>query len=138
MTATLHVLAIGLHRPLRIAACAYILGRQCELTEAIHLHDLDWLQMRGECDIAVLGDRLSKTELTEAAQLVRRRWSHAVILLVCAEAEVIEDVLYEFHLPFGSTEGMLVAGICSLAGYRQRGQDRPWEYGSFPPPKRSS
>jgi hypothetical protein len=79
MTATLHVLAIGLQRPLRIADCAYILGRRGELTEALHFHNL---------------------------------------------AEVIEDALYEFHLPFGSTEGMLVAGICSLAGCRKRAQDR--------------
>ena len=126
----LHVLSIGVRERLDMAQCAYLLGQDCELVAAGDFREFHTLAMQEGCEIAVLGDALSSKELTEAAQLIRRRWPLAAILVICGEPSSIEDALYDDRVPPGSSRATIIAEVSRVAANRRvlaGGGAKTWE-----------
>lgn len=115
MKPILHVLSFGLSVPLDMAYGALLLGCQCELTIVRDYRELYAIPTNEHYEIAVLGEHLSKERLTDAAQLIRRSWPCAAILVVSAQPSVIEDALYDNRVSPSLDRAMLITEVCRLA-----------------------
>jgi hypothetical protein len=70
---------------------------------------------RMRIQIAVLNDTLSREDLAAVAQLIRRRWPPARILVVCTKVPPIDDALYDGRVLPGLPPEILFTAIARLA-----------------------
>jgi hypothetical protein len=66
-------------------------------------------------EIAIIHQELSLSEFRESCAYIRRTWPCAKILVICAEAEVLDDPLYDDWVAPSHSPDVLLAIIERLA-----------------------
>lgn len=72
---------------------------------------------RGEVAIAILSESLGYAVLCETAQIVRKNWPRARILIYGSNHAAIEDNLYDARIDQGSRPEALLAALLMLTEY---------------------
>lgn len=116
MKATLRVLSIGSEDSMRTIYCALFGRREYELITATTYRELCAVPAHESFQIAVLNDTLSQEEIVDAAQLIRRRWSSARILVISTEVPSINDALYDDRIVAGVAPELLFATMDRIVG----------------------
>ena len=120
MTLTLRILSIGSSDPIHSAYDSFLKHHHCDISAATTLPELYAVPMSASWDIAVLLSTLSRKDLHESAYFVRRRWPSARILVIRADAQSLDDALYDDRVAPGVHPEVLLAAIQCLVGNRQR------------------
>jgi hypothetical protein len=74
------------------------------------------IPQQNDFDIAILHHTLSRLEVRNTSEYIRRRWPHAKILVISAEMDFLDDPLYDEWVPPGQSPGALLAMIEQLTG----------------------
>jgi hypothetical protein len=120
MKAVLNVLSLGSADSNDMVRDALLQRHKCRLFVVTSVWELCAIpQHQDSFDIAILHHTLSRREVRDASEYIRRRWPRAKILVICADAEVLEDPLYDEWAPPGLTSGILLARIKQLTGGRK-------------------
>lgn len=131
MKLSICVLSVGLEQCLDAGYGSLLLGRPCEITRVMHRAELDTIHVGCDpYDVAVLGDTLSKENLIETAQLIRRRWPKAYIVAVSRKRLDIDDALYDDRILPGYGAKVMVAEVLRLMdahGRQRAGVIGRWE-----------
>jgi hypothetical protein len=114
MKNTVRVLCIGLEESMRAMYCALFGRREYELITATTYRELCGISAHETFQIAVLNHTLSREENVAAAQLIRRQWPLAKILVVSAQTPRIDDALYDDRVGPGVPPDLLFAAIVGL------------------------
>jgi len=110
MIRMLHILSVGSLESNNIVRDALLLRRKCRLFTALSYRDLCGVPATERFEIAVLHQTLFVHELRISLEYVRRHWPSAMIVLVSAHPESINDSLYDEQvLPGLSQEAFLLA-----------------------------
>jgi DNA-binding response OmpR family regulator len=120
MTPTLCILSIGSSDPIHSAYDSFLKQHNCDISAATTLLELYAISMRASWDIAVLLSTLSRKDLQESAHFVRRRWPSAKILVIRADAQSLDDALYDDRVAPGVNPEVLLAAIHCLVGNQRR------------------
>jgi DNA-binding response OmpR family regulator len=120
MTPTLRILSIGSSDPIHSAYDSFLKQRNCDISAATTLPELYAISMETSWDIAVLLSTLSRKDLQESAQCVRRRWPSARILVVRADAHSLDDALYDDRVAPEVNPEVLLTAIHILVGNQRR------------------
>jgi hypothetical protein len=120
MTLTLRILSIGGCDPIHSAYDSFLKQHHCDISAVTTYAELCAMSMRVSWDIAVLLSTLSRKDLQESAHLVRRRWPSARILVIRADAQSLDDALYDDRVPPGVNPEVLLAAIHCLVGNQRR------------------
>ncbi len=115
MITTLHVLSIGSMESRDAVRDALLQRRRCRLFAAESYRDLCAVPASASFDIAVLHPARSGHELRISLEYVRRNWPRTRILLVCANAENIDDPLYDERVPPDMSQDAFLSVIEQLA-----------------------
>jgi len=116
MKAILHVLSIGAEDSCNTVRDALLQRRNCGLCVVTSLWDLYAIHQQNSFDIATLHQTLSRREVRDASEYIRRRWPRTKILVICAETEFLDDPLYDEWVPPGLSQGILLEMIEQLTG----------------------
>jgi hypothetical protein len=120
MKSVLNVLSIGSADSCNTVCDALLQWPHCRLSVVTSVWELCAIPQQQESfDIAILHHTLSQREVRDASEYIRRRWPRAKILVICVDAEVLEDPLYDEWVPPGLTSGILLAMIEQLTGGRK-------------------
>jgi hypothetical protein len=92
-----------------------LLRRRCRLSAAESYRDLCSVPASECFDIAILHPLRSRHELRISLEHVRRNWPHTRILLVCANAEDVDDPLYDERVPPEMSQDAFLSVIEQLA-----------------------
>ena len=115
MTTTLHVLSIGSMESRDAVRDVLLLRCRCRLSAAESYRDLCSVPASECFDIAILHSLRSGNELRISLEYVRRNWPQTRILLVCANAEGVDDPLYDERVPPGMSQDAFLSVIEQLA-----------------------
>jgi hypothetical protein len=115
MTTTLHVLSIGSMESRDAVRDVLLLRCRCRLCSAESYRDLCSVPANECFDIAILHQLRSGHELRISLEYVRRNWPHTKILLVSADAEDIDDPLYDERVPLEMSQDAFLSVIEQLA-----------------------
>lgn len=115
MTTTLHVLSIGSMESRDAVRDVLLLRRRCRLSAAESYQDLCSVPASECFDIAILHPLRSVHELRISLEHVRRHWPHTRILLVSANAEDVDDPLYDERVPPEMSQDAFLSVIEQLA-----------------------
>lgn len=114
MKNTLRVLCIGSEESMRTMYCALFGRHEYELATAKSYRELCAVSAQETFHIAVLNPTLSREETEAAAQLIRRQWPLAKILIVSKGTPRIEDALYDDRVDPGVPPQLLFAAMAGL------------------------
>jgi hypothetical protein len=120
MTLTLRILSIGSSDPIHGAYDSFLKQHHCDISAATTLPELYAISMRASWDIAVLLSTLSRKDLQESAYFVRRRWPSARILVIRADAQSLDDALYDDRVAPGINPELLWTAIQCLVRNQRR------------------
>jgi hypothetical protein len=97
---------------------ALVLCGRSRLAAAANYWDLCSLSLREaeQFHLAILDLSFSDRELRRRAELIRRRWADAVILLVSDDCDLLDDPLYDERISAGINPEKLAAVIERLMG----------------------
>jgi hypothetical protein len=138
MTTTLHVLSIGSMESRDAVRDVLLLRRRCRLSAAESYRDLCSIPASECFDIAILHPLRSEHELRISLEHVRRNWPRTRILLVRADAEAVDDPLYDERVSPGMSQDAFLSVIEQLAmnakremrpslpGQSRNGEQRKW------------
>ena len=115
MTTTLHVLSIGSMESRDAVRDVLLLRRRCRLSAAESYRDLCAVPASESFDIAVLHPARSEHELRISLEYVRRNWPRTRILMVSANAENVNDPLYDERVPPDMSQDAFLSVIERLA-----------------------
>jgi DNA-binding NtrC family response regulator len=116
MTTTLHVLSIGSQDSCNTVRDVLLQRHNCRLSVVTSLWDMYAIPQQNHLDIAILHHTLSRLQIRDASEYIRRRWPRAKILVISAEMDVPDDPLYDEWAPPGQSSGTLLAMIEQLTG----------------------
>jgi len=120
MTGLLHVLSIGSQESSNVVHGALLSRPKCRLLIATCAWDLCTVLASERVDIATLHDTLSRGELRNCAEYIRRHWPNAKILLINSEAEVLDDQLHDQQTSPGLSSESLLGMIERLSTSNRR------------------
>ena len=127
MPGRLGVLVIGPMELTNVVRDALVLCGRSRLAVAANYWDLCSLSLREaeQFHLAILDLSFSDRELRRRAELIRRRWADAVILLVSDDCDLLDDPLYDERISAGINSEKLAAVIERLMGTNEtREQNR--------------
>jgi hypothetical protein len=114
MKTTLDVLSIGSQDSCNTVRDVLLQRHNCRLSVVTSLWNMYAIPERNNFDIAILHHTLSRLEVRNASEHIRRRWPGAKILVISAEMDAPDDPLYDERLPPGQSPGTLLATIEQL------------------------
>ncbi len=124
MLTILHVLSVGSAGSNDSVRDALLSRAKCQLIAAADVWDLSALLASNKIDVAVLHDTLSPAELRSCAAYIRHHWPVAQILLIHAQAEILDDPMYDERMLPGSPADSFLIMIERLAAFARRGVRR--------------
>jgi DNA-binding NarL/FixJ family response regulator len=115
MDATWHVLSIGSDRSCGIIRDALLLRCKCRLVAMASYQGLFENRTKDEFDIAILDHTLSACELRKSTEYIRRHWPDTKIVLMSANADALDDPLYDERVLPDISPELLLSAIDRLA-----------------------
>jgi hypothetical protein len=116
MKAILHVLSIGSEDSCSSVRGALLQRHNCRLSIVTSLWDTYAIPQEDRLDIAILQHTLSRLEVRNASEYIRRRWPGAKILVIRPETGDLDDPLYDEWVPPDLSATVLLAVIEQLTG----------------------
>lgn len=85
------------------------------------------VEKNNECEvsIAILSESLGRAVLIGTAEIVRRSWPHARILIFGSSRDAIEDNLYDARIDHRARPGELLAALLMLTEYPRNQKATP-------------
>jgi hypothetical protein len=116
MKSNLHVISVGSADECNTIRDALLQRHHSRLSVAASPLALGAIPKQESFDIAVLLNTLSRRGLRNASEYIRHRWPQAKILVISAEAEILDDPLYDESVLPGLPPESLLATIAQLTG----------------------
>jgi hypothetical protein len=91
----LHVLFIGPSDRCNTIRDTFLRRVRCRISVAASYRELFDISRQESFEIAIIHQMPSLREFCESSAYVRRTWPRAKILVICADAEVLDDPLYD-------------------------------------------
>jgi hypothetical protein len=111
-----HVLSVGAIDCGCMVHDALLSGPRFRLSVLTDYRELWMIPNQESIHVVVLHSTLSSNELEYASQLIRRRWPHARILVVCDGEDFLDDALYDVRVVSKVSREVLLATIERLIG----------------------
>lgn len=114
MKTILNVLSIGSQDSCNTVRDVLLQRRSCRLSVVTSLWDMYAIPQQNHLDIAILHHTLSRLDIQNASEYIRRRWPRAKILVISSEMNVPDDPLYDERALPGQSPRTLLAMIEQL------------------------
>lgn len=104
----LHVLLLGPADRCNAVRDVFLQRGRCRLSVVTSYCDLFSIPRQQSFELAIIHELLSLREFLDSSAHIRRTWPCAKILVICAEAEVLDDPLYDDWIaPSHSSDALL-------------------------------
>jgi hypothetical protein len=90
---------------------AFLVRGRCRLSVVTSYRDLFNIPKQQSFELAILHEMLSIGEFRDSSAHIRRTWPYAKILVICEEAEVLDDPLYDDWIAPSDPPDVLLAVI---------------------------
>jgi hypothetical protein len=122
----LHVLFIGPSDQCNTIRDTFPQRASCRLSVATSYRELFDIPRQESFEIAIIHQMPSLREFCESSAFVRRTWPCAKILVICEDAEVLDDPLYDDWVSPSHSPDVLLATIerLTVSGQRRRRSSR--------------
>jgi hypothetical protein len=101
---------------------AFLQRGRCRLSVRTSYSELFNIPKQESFQIAIIHEMLSLSEFRDSSAHIRRTWPCAKIVVICADAEVLDDPLYDDWIALSDPPDVLLATIERLivCGRRRR------------------
>jgi hypothetical protein len=123
--AFLHVLVIAPVEQLNAIRDAFLERGRCRLSVVASYCDLFKIPRQQSFEIAIVHEMLSVREFRDCSAHIRRTWPGAKILVICAEAGVLDDPLYDDWITPAYSPDVLLATSERLIDYERERRREP-------------
>jgi len=110
----------------------FLQGDRCRLTVVTSYLGLFDLPRREGFELAIIQQTSSLREFVDSGAFIRRTWPSAKILVICANAEVLDDPLYDDWVPPNHSPDALFTTIDRLICHGTRTRAGTLSYRQFP------
>lgn len=119
----LHVLSIGTLESNNLIRDVLLARNRCQLFVASEVWDLSVFLASAKVDVAILHGTLSAAEMRSCSVYIRHHWPSAGILLIHADADILDDPMYDERIEPNSSPEKLLNVIERSADHARHGTD---------------